>query len=221
MLSDVLGLSMQTIAVNNPVAHGQEHRATDATVFGPFFVEDAPQFQQGGDISGGAPGQPCWVSGSVVDVDGAPIPQARIEVWEADEEGLYDVQHEDQQVYGRGWLRSADDGTFRFWALTPTPYPIPDDGPVGRMLQKVGRSPYRAAHVHFMVSAPGYRTLVTHIFVEGDEQLRRGDSVFGVKDSLIKRFEQHPQGETAPDGSTPDRDWASTRFDVVLARSER
>lgn len=220
LLSDVLGISMQTIAVNNPVAEGEERRTTDATVFGPFFVEGAPQIGYGGDISGGAPGQPCWVSGTVVDVDGRPIPRVRIEVWEADDEGLYDVQQDDQQVYGRGWLISEDDGTFGFWALTPTPYPIPHDGPVGRMLQQVGRSPYRAAHLHFMVSAPGYRTLVTHIFVEGDEQLERGDAVFGVKDSLIKRFEQHSPREYAPDGSQPGRGWASTRFDVVLARAE-
>lgn len=213
LLSDVLGISMQTIAVNNQACED----ATEATVFGPFFVQDAPRIDQGEDIAGGAPGQPCWVEGTVKDTDGNPVAGARIEVWEADDEGLYDVQHTDGRVYGRAWLESDNDGTFRFWGLTPTPYPIPHDGPVGKMLQSTGRSPYRAAHLHFMVSAPGRRTLVTHIFVEGDPQLEAGDSVFGVKDSLIKTFETHDANEPTPDGRSLDESWASTRFDVVLA----
>lgn len=213
LLSDVLGVSMQTIAVNNQAYED----ATEATVFGPFFVQDAPRIDQGGDIGGGAPGQPCWVEGTVRSTDGTPIPGARIEVWEADDEGLYDVQHTDGRVYGRAWLESDENGEFRFWGLTPTPYPIPHDGPVGKMLQATGRSPYRAAHLHFMVTAPGQRTLVTHIFVEGDPQLDAGDSVFGVKDSLIKRFENQPEGTPTPDGREIQGTWARTRFDVVLA----
>ncbi|GAA4182057.1 dioxygenase [Gryllotalpicola koreensis] len=216
LLSDVLGISMQTIAVNNEAYRD----ATEATVFGPFFVDDAPLIENGGDIAGGAPGEPSWVEGTVTDTDGTPIPGARIEVWEADDEGLYDVQHtEEQQVYGRAHLFSDEHGGYRFWGLTPTPYPIPNDGPVGKLLDAVGRSPYRAAHLHFMVVAEGYRTLVTHIFVEGDPQLERGDSVFGVKDSLIKTFSRHEAGEPTPDGRQlpPDRSWSSVRFDIVLA----
>ena len=216
LLSDVLGISMQTIAVNNQAYED----ATEATVFGPFFVQDAPHIEQGGDIGGGAPGQPCWVEGTIKGTDGAPIPGARIEVWEADDEGLYDVQHTDGRVYGRAWLESDENGEFRFWGLTPTPYPIPHDGPVGKMLQATGRSPYRAAHLHFMVTAPEHRTLVTHIFVEGDPQLDAGDSVFGVKDSLIKRFENQPEGTPTPDGRQVDGTWARTRFDVVLAPAD-
>ncbi|MCJ8504035.1 hydroxyquinol 1,2-dioxygenase [Kocuria flava] len=214
LLSDVLGASMQTILVNNPAAGA----ATEATVFGPFFVEDAPQIPLGGDIAGGAPGQPCWVEGTVVDTDGAPVPGARIEVWEADEDGFYDVQYDDDRVAGRAHLLTDQDGGFRFWGLTPTPYPIPHDGPVGAMLAATNRSPVRAAHLHFMVTAPGLRTLVTHIFVEDDPQLAIGDSVFGVQDSLIKRFDTQPPGTPAPDGrELGDREWARTRFDIVLA----
>ncbi|TWP35849.1 hydroxyquinol 1,2-dioxygenase [Leekyejoonella antrihumi] len=214
LLSDVLGLSMQTIAVGNE-AYAD---ATEASVFGPFFVDDAPQIEQGGDIAGGASGMPCWVEGSVRGTDGNPIRGARIEVWQADDQGLYDVQHDDGRIYGRAHLFSDDHGGFRFWALQPTPYPIPHDGPVGAMLESAGRSPYRAAHLHFMVSAPGYRTLVTHIFVEGDPQLEIGDSVFGVKESLIKRFERQPVGSATPDGRTLDgREWSRTTFDIVLA----
>lgn len=151
LLSDVFGASMQTIAVNNEAYRG----ATEATVFGPFFVDDAPRIDLGGDIAGDAPGEPCWVEGAVADVDGAPIAGARVEVWEADEDGFSDVQYGDDRVAGRAHFFTDDDGSFRFWGLTPTPYPIPHDGPVGQLLEVVGRSPFRASHLHFMVTAPG------------------------------------------------------------------
>jgi hydroxyquinol 1,2-dioxygenase len=213
LLSDVLGLSMQTVAVNNEAMGA----ATEATVFGPFFVNDSPRIEPGGDISGGAPGEPAWVEGVVRGLDGEPVPGALIEVWEADEEGLYDVQHGDGRVSGRARLEADDQGAYRFWGLFPTPYPIPDDGPVGELLAAAGRSPYRASHLHFMVTAEGYRTLVTHIFVRGDELLD-SDSVFGVKESLVLDWEQHAPGTPAPDGrDLGDRAWASTRFDIVLA----
>ncbi|MGV9714220.1 intradiol ring-cleavage dioxygenase [Gordonia sp. NPDC003424] len=213
LLSDVLGASMQTINVNHE-AYGN---ATEATVFGPFFVDDAPEIEQGGDIAGGATGQPCWVEGTVADTDGRPIPNARIEVWEADDDGFYDVQYGDDRVSGRAHLISDADGRFRFWALTPTPYPIPHDGPVGRMLEATGRSPMRASHLHFMVTAPEKRTLVTHIFVRGDELLS-SDTVFGVKQSLVKEFVEQAAGTPTPDGrDLGDQTWARTEFDIVLA----
>lgn len=217
LLSDVLGASMQTIAINN-----QTHKsATEATVFGPFFVTDAPEIPIGGDIAGEAAGQPCWVEGTVTDTEGRAVPGARIEVWEADEDGFYDVQYTDHRVAGRAHLYSDEDGKYAFWGLTPTPYPIPHDGPVGKMLEATGRSPVRASHLHFMVTAEGLRTLVTHIFVEGDTQIDIGDSVFGVKESLIKKFELQAPGTPAPDGrDLSGRDWARTRFDVVLAPAE-
>ncbi|WP_327115937.1 hydroxyquinol 1,2-dioxygenase [Nocardia sp. NBC_01730] len=214
LLSDVLGASMQTIAVNNQAYQG----ATEATVFGPFFVADAPEIPLGGDISGGAAGQPCWVEGTVTDTDGNPVPRARIEVWECDEDGFYDVQYPDERMAGRAHLHTDADGRYRFWGLTPVPYPIPDDGPVGMMLNAVGRSPLRAAHLHFMVTAEGLRTLVTHIFVDDDPQLAIGDSVFGVKDSLITPFVQQSSGTPTPDGrDLGGSSWASARFDIVLA----
>jgi hydroxyquinol 1,2-dioxygenase len=203
LLSDVLGASMQTIAVNNEACLD----ATEATVFGPFFVEESPFVGNGGDIAAGASGTRCLVEGTVRDTDGNPVPGARIEVWEADGDGRYDVQYDDERVAGRGHLFSAPDGGFSFWGVTPTPYPIPHDGPVGALLEAAHRSPMRAAHLHFMVTADGFRTLVTHIFVEGDPQLEIGDSVFGVKESLVKRFAEQP-------GEQP---WARARFDIVLA----
>jgi hydroxyquinol 1,2-dioxygenase len=215
LLSDVLGASMQTITINNEAYQN----ATEATVFGPFFVEGSPEIEPGGDIAAGASGEPCWVEGTVTDTEGKPIPHALIEVWEADQDGFYDVQYDDGRTTARGHLLSGPDGSFRFWAITPTPYPIPHDGPVGRMLAAVGRSPLRAAHLHFMVSAPGLRTLVTHIFVRGDE-LIDSDTVFGVKDSLVKDFVRQPTGTPAPAGRSVKGTWSRTRFDIVLAPAE-
>jgi hydroxyquinol 1,2-dioxygenase len=209
LLSDVLGLSMQTITIN----HAVEGDVTESTVLGPFFVTGSPEVQQGGDLAFGAAGEPCWVEGSVRDVGGKPIPGALLEVWEADEGGLYDVQYADSRTAARGHLVTDADGRFRFWALTPTPYPIPADGPVGRLLTATGRSPMRAPHLHFMVSAPGFRTLITHIFVEGESL--GGDSVFGVRDSLVKPFVRS-DGPT-PDGRVLDGSWTQVRFDIVLA----
>jgi hydroxyquinol 1,2-dioxygenase len=213
LLSDTLGASMQTIAINNQ-AYAD---ATEATVFGPFFVEDAPHVELGGDIAGPANGEPCWVEGTVRDTDGSPVEGARVEVWQADEDGFYDVQYDDDRVAARAHLFSNVDGAYHFWAITPTPYPIPHDGPVGRMLEATGRSPMRASHLHFMVSAPGKRTLVTHIFVRGDKLLD-SDSVFGVKESLVMDFVDQAPGTEPPDrrdleGAT----WSRVRFDVVLA----
>jgi hydroxyquinol 1,2-dioxygenase len=213
LLSDVLGASMQTIAINNQAYAN----ATEATVLGPFFVEGAPEVKLGGDIAFGAPGEPCWVEGSVRDTDGDPVPGAVLEIWECDEEGLYDVQHGADRTAARGRLRTDADGNFRFWALTPVPYPIPHDGPVGMLLEATARSPMRAPHLHFLVSASGKRTLTTHIFVEG-EDLRQGDAVFGVKESLVRDFARQPPGTPAPDGrELGDRSWTRVRFDLVLA----
>jgi maleylacetate reductase len=211
LLSDVLGLSMLTVAINAPASAG----ATESTVVGPFFTDDAPEVPLGGDIAGAAKGRPCYVSGTVRGTGGEPVPGARIEVWESDEDGFYDVQYPDGRTGGRGWLRSAADGDYRFWSVRPAPYPIPDDGPVGDLLTAAGRGPMRPAHLHFKVEAPGYRTLITHIFVAGDPYLDR-DAVFGVKESLITDFAEHPPG-TGPDGRRLDGPWTSVAFDIVLA----
>jgi hydroxyquinol 1,2-dioxygenase len=212
LLSDVLGASMQTITINNEAYAN----ATEATVFGPFFVEGSPEVGLGGDVAGGAPGEPCWVQGRVTGTDGRPIAGARLEVWEADADGFYDVQYGDDRATGRGHLFTDEDGGFRFWAVTPTPYPIPDDGPVGELLRATGRSPMRAAHLHLMVEADGYRTLVTHVFPRGDRYLD-SDSVFGVRESLI--VDVHQQIPTTPtaDGREIAGPWGRIDVDLVLA----
>lgn len=237
LLSDVLGASMQTVVTNDvvtddvvtddlvdddlavgggvPAAVG----VTRATVLGPFFVEDSPAVELGGDIAAGAPGEPCWVEGTVHGVDGRPVPGARLEVWEADADGLYDVQHDDGRVAARGRLVADADGAYRFWSLTPTPYPIPADGPVGRLLAATARSPVRAPHLHVRVTAPGYREVVTHVFVDGPPDSLR-DSVFGVRPSLVRTFARHAAQAPTPDGRVVDGTWTSVRFDVVLAPAD-
>ena len=211
LLSDVLGMSMLTIGINAPAAAG----ATESTVVGPFFVAGAPETPLGGDIANGAQGRPCYVSGTVTDTAGNPIAGARIDIWQSDEDGFYDVQYPDGRTAARGWLRTGPDGGYRFWSVHPAPYPIPDDGPVGDLLKAAGRGPMRPAHLHFKVDVPGYRPLVTHIFVAGDPYLDR-DAVFGVKESLIVEFTEHPAGP-APEGRVLAEPWSRVTFDMVLA----
>lgn len=216
LLSDTLGASMQVVTIN----HEADESVTEATVFGPFFVEGSPEVALGDDIAFGASGQPCWVEGAVTDTTGTPVAAARIDVWEADDDGLYDVQYDDDRTAARAHLFSDSDGRYAFWAVTPTPYPIPHDGPVGRMLEATGRSPMRAPHLHFMVTAPGKRRLVTHIFPSGDPLLDC-DSVFGVRDSLMKDFVQVPAGTPAPDGKDLGHEsWSRVQFDIVLAPTD-
>jgi hydroxyquinol 1,2-dioxygenase len=214
LLSDVLGVSMLVIGLNNRKPAG----ATESTVFGPFFVEGSPRYTNGDDIANGAPGEPCFMQGRVLSVTGEPIPDARIEVWQADEAGFYDVQYDDlSEPRGRGHLYTDEEGRYWFWSVKPEAYPIPDDGPVGELLDAANRSPMRPAHVHFMVKAPGYETLITHVFAEGDRHLD-SDAVFGVKSSLITSFERHEPG-TAPDGTDMDTPFYTMSYDVVLAPS--
>ena len=216
LLSDVLGVSMLVIGLNHAPAGG----ATESTVFGPFFVEGAPDVQNGADLGAGAPGQPCLMRGRILDTAADPIAGAVIDVWQADENGLYDVQYADLPApRGRGRLRAETDGRFWFWSVLPVAYPIPDDGPVGSMLRAGGRGPMRPGHVHFRVAAPGYETLITHIFVAGDEHLD-DDAVFGVKTSLIAPFPRHEAG-IAPDGRAMDTPYHTLEYDLVLAPTRR
>jgi hydroxyquinol 1,2-dioxygenase len=190
LLSDTLGLSMLVVAMN----HDRPAGCTESTVFGPFHVEGAPRFEHGQDIANGAAGAPCTVRGHVRDLDGRPVAGARIEVWQADAEGRYDVQREGlDQAQGRGVLQSGPEGEFSFRTVLPASYPIPDDGPVGDMLRATGRHPWRPAHLHFMIRAAGHETLITHLFRNGDPWLD-SDAVFGVRQSLVADWLQQPDG---------------------------
>jgi hydroxyquinol 1,2-dioxygenase len=212
LLSDVLGLSMLVVGLN----HRRPPEATESTVFGPFFIEGSPAFENGDDLANGAPGIPCHVSGVVRSVEGEPVAGARLEIWQADEDGLYDVQYEGlDEARGRGHLISDDEGRYSFWTVQPEAYPIPIDGPVGELLEATRRSPMRPAHIHFMVTAPGYQTLITHVFDVADEYLDT-DAVFGVRSSLLATFDRQADG-TAPDGRAMTGAWSSTEFDLIIA----
>lgn len=214
LLSDTLGVSTLVDAINHRLPEG----ATQTTVFGPFYVSP-PTFEHGAAIQGELAGRPMYVGGSVSDAEGKPIAGATVDVWHSDEDGNYDLQKldDDHGIAGRGRFFTDASGHFHLWTIRPAPYPIPDDGPVGKMLQAQGRHPYRPEHVHFMITAPGQRKLVTHIFAAGDPYLD-SDVVFGVKSSLIRTFEGHEHGG-APDGRTMTGEWFSLEHDFRLAPS--
>jgi catechol 1,2-dioxygenase len=194
LLSDILGLSSLVVAINHRMPVG----ATESTVLGPFFVHGAPEFPVGGDLTKNAKvkGEDTWVSGRVVSVDGKPIAGATIDVWQARANGVYDIQDPSGEFELRGRTRSDAQGRYSFRTYKPQFYGVPTDGPVGRILDKMGRHPMRPAHMHFIVDAPGYQQVVTHVFVKGDPYLD-SDTVFAVKGSLVGEFKRVDSAEEA------------------------
>lgn len=186
LLSDTLGLSMLVDAINNRRPEG----ATENTVLGPFYVEGAPIRAMGENISLDGKGESCLFTGRVLDTQGKPIEKACLDVWSDNAEGFYDVQQPGIQPKwnNRGRFITGPDGTYSFVGIKPVSYPIPDDGPVGQMLAALGRHPYRPAHMHFKVYAPGYNEIITHTFV-GDDYYIGDDAVFGVKQTLVAPYE--------------------------------
>lgn len=216
LLSDTLGVSMLVDAINHRMPAG----ATETTVLGPFYVADAPELPHGSDISGGLAGEPLLVEGSVRATDGRPLSGACVDVWQADDDGYYDVQRPDLDgATLRARFRTDAEGRFHFWSIMPSYYPIPDDGPVGEMLKATARHPNRPAHVHFMIAAEGCETLITHVFA-ADSPYLDGDAVFGVKNSLIADFTREPAG-TAPDGRGIGTSWRRLRYDFGLKAAAR
>ncbi|KAG8924360.1 hypothetical protein FRC02_010484 [Tulasnella sp. 418] len=197
LLSDVLGVSALVDSINHPRVSG----STENTVLGPFFTEDAKDIPHGGSIASEGKGEYLFVEGRVLDTHGRPIPNARMETWETDDTGKYDTQYSDRaEPDCRGRLRTQEDGRYSFRAVVPVAYPIPGDGPVGELLSTLGRHNYRPAHLHIMIEAPGYETLITALYPEEDKYLS-SDAVFGVKKSLIvKLAEVHSDDEARAKG---------------------
>jgi len=190
LLSDVLGVSMLVDAIN----HRKPDGATESTVLGPFYVEGAPDLPAGFDIAHGGPGEPTEVRGRVLTSEGKPIKGALLDVWQTAANSLYSSQDPKQDLYNlRGKFRSDDKGNYFFRTIKPVSYPVPTDGPVGAVLNAMGRHPMRPAHLHFIVSAPGYETVATHLFVKGDKYLD-SDVVFAVKNSLVVDFKPKSDG---------------------------
>jgi len=194
LTSDTLGVSMLVDAIN----HRRPAGATENTVLGPFHVGGAPELPMGANICRDGKGAPCRVSGRITDEAGNPVAGARVDVWQTNDDGFYDVQQPGEQpdMNMRGLFTTGADGSYAYQTVKPLPYSIPTDGPVGKMLSAMGRHGMRPAHIHYIVEAEGYETLVTHIFVSGDPYLE-SDSVFGVKDSLIVEFAADGDGWVA------------------------
>lgn len=214
LLSDTLGVSMLVDAINHA-----SPGVTESTVLGPFYVQNPPEYPLGADIRGTLAGDPLYAHGRVTSADGKPIANAIVDVWHSDKDGYYDVQNLETTggLAGRARFRTDENGHYRFWTIKPAAYPIPYDGPVGDMLKAQDRHPWRPAHVHFMIEAPGYEKLTTHVFVSGDQYLD-SDAVFGVKDSLVADFIPHNAG-TTPDGTTQDGRFFTLDYDFALQKS--
>ena len=214
LLSDVLGVSMLVDTVNQEAGEG----GTDSTVLGPLYAENPPVMPLGADVAPGLKGQPLYADGVVRSADGAPIPGAIVDVWQADEDGFYDMQ---KPGFGAGEMElrarflTDSEGRYHFKSIVPKFYSIPVDGPVGELVRAADKGPIRPAHVHFLVKAPGYETLVTHLFVEGDPYIN-ADAVYAVKPSLIVDFVEKPAGTPMPDGHKAPAAWRHLNFDFGL-----
>ena len=213
LFSDVMGASM---LVETMEAARQAQDATASTVLGPFHVVASPERALGDTIDALGTGEPCVIEGSVTAPDGTPVPGARIDVWQADEQGSYDVESGGRQPIGngRGLFTADDEGRYRFRSIVPAHYPIPTDGPVGALLRATKRHPYRPAHVHVIVAAPGYVPVTTHVFVAGSAYLD-SDAVFAVKQSLVRDFAEVDDADAAARYGLANP-FRRARFDVVL-----
>jgi len=204
LMSDTLGVSMLVDALNYKASAG----STESTVLGPFHREQAPELPLGATISKNASdGEPCLVSGTVRDAKGKPVAGAKLDIWQGGADGLYDSQKGDAMNL-RGVFRSDAGGRFHFRCVTPSFYPVPNDGPVGRMLVATGRHPMRPPHLHFWITANGYKPLITHLFVKGGKYLD-SDAVFGVKPQLIVDFRKGKDG------------MARASYDFVLMKGKK
>jgi hydroxyquinol 1,2-dioxygenase len=214
LFSDVLGVSMLVDAINNRLPGG----ATPTTVEGPFHIPQSPELELGANMAAGAPGTPCFVVGTVRDTDGNPIAGAELDMWQTDGEGLYEAQRDTAEPWMRGVYRSAADGSYVVRTVAPIGYTIPMDGTVGELMSRTDISHMRPAHIHFALSAPGYHTVVTHLFQRGDRYLDT-DVVYGVKEPLIVDFKEMQPGK-APNGEEIGEPWYLLEYDFVLKRAE-
>jgi hydroxyquinol 1,2-dioxygenase len=215
LLSDVLGVSMLVETINDDKAES----ATDSTVLGPFHVVESPPRQLGDTIDLVGTGPRCVVTGRVVSTDGTPLPGALVDVWQSNDQGFYDVQQLDVQPLGngRGLFTADDEGRFWFRTVVPSHYPIPTDGPVGRLLTATKRHPYRPAHIHFIVGAEGHHPVTTHIFVS-DSRYLDSDAVFAVKKRLVRDFAEVTDPEEARRYNV-EPPFRHASFDIVLEPS--
>jgi len=223
LLSDTLGASMMVVMLDQARAAKASKgefsatEATEATVQGPYYWEGAPEMPLGSNIAEGVLGEATYYSGVVTDLNGKPIAGALMDVWSGDGEGNYDMQVEGSDMAARAKLRCDEQGRYHFWSIRPSFYPVPVDGPVGRMLDQMGRHPFRPGHIHMKVSAPGYELVTTHLFVANSPYLDT-DAVFGVRQSLIIDYQSCPPG-VAPDGKMVEHAYWKANYDFRLIPS--
>ena len=193
LFSDVLGVSSLVDMVNSP------DDGTPSSVLGPFHVLGAPDLPVGGDMMGANDGDTVVVRGRVLSPAGTPVEGAELEIWQTADNGLYSSQDENQSDYNlRAHMRLGTDGVYLFSTVRPAPYTVPDDGPVGELLRATGRHPWRPSHLHFIVTAPGHRTLVTEVFPSDDPYLDQ-DAVFGVRERLVMDYQPRDTADDLPD----------------------
>jgi hydroxyquinol 1,2-dioxygenase len=211
LFSDVMGVSMLVDAINNRLPTG----ATPTTVEGPFHVADPPTMSDGANMAKGAPGIPCFIVGKVRDLDGRPVANATLDLWQTDGEGLYEAQRDVTGPWMRGLYRTKPDGSYIVRTVAPIGYTIPMDGPIGGLVNRTNVSHMRPAHVHFCIESPQHRRLVTHLFQRGCPYVDT-DVVYGVKEPLIVDFVTHPAGSKAPSGETLNEPFYVVDYDFVL-----
>ena len=214
LLSDVLGLSSLV-----DMLHSRED-ATSSSVLGPFHVSNPPPLEIGGDMKRDFEGEVLLVEGTVRDTEGNPIPGAEIDIWQTAPNGLYSSQDPDQDIHSfHGLMKADENGRYAFTTVRPVSYTVPDDGPVGDILRAAGRHPWRPSHLHYIVSAKGFRNLVTEVFPDDDPYLDE-DTVFGVRSDLVMTYEPQPAGSFpegfALSGQVPEA-YSRVDFDLVLA----
>jgi protocatechuate 3,4-dioxygenase beta subunit len=216
LLSDTLGISMLVESQNNHKMSGE----TESTVLGPFYIPNAPRYPKGANICLDGKGEPVYIHGKVTDARGRVIAGATLDVFQANGDGFYDVQEKGIQpeMNLRGIFTSEKDGSYAFRSIYPRYYPIPHDGTVGGLLTALDRNHMRPAHLHFLVSAPGFEKVTTHIFTPDCPWLK-DDAVFGVKESLIADFRMVDDPKKAAElgMSNPFR---MCEWNVVLAKAK-
>ncbi|PZM14758.1 dioxygenase [Rhizobium tubonense] len=208
LLSDLFGASALIEAINSRRPKG----ATPNTVRGPFFRADTPNREAGADISLDGIGEPLDVSGRVLDLDGLPVRDATVMTWQANSQGYYENQQPDMQPEFnlRGVFETDAEGGFHYRSVRPSGYGVPDDGPVGRLLRQAGYPLRRPSHLHFMIKAPGFETITTHVYDRNDPYLNE-DAIFGVKPELLGDFRPKPADKPA---------W-QLDFTFVMVRAKR
>jgi hydroxyquinol 1,2-dioxygenase len=213
LFSDVMGVSMLVDAINNRLPTG----ATPTTVEGPFHVANAPAMDNGANMAKGAPGIPCFVVGKVSDLDGRPVANVTLDLWQTDGEGFYEAQRDVTEPWMRGLYHSQPDGSYVVRTVAPIGYTIPMDGPIGELMKRTNISHMRPAHIHFCLESPGHHRVVTHLFQRGCEFIET-DVVYGVKEPLIVDFVKQPAGSKAPTGEVMNEPFYVVKYDFALQK---